>query len=137
MVKKSQYIRMKIPYLSNLKKPACASKRDMLELATLRYIFFKVCFQFQAFKNLYPLISLRSRQTWENMKNFEKMFQFRKKKFLLQYRYRNWTLVSVPDSETWFRLHTRAKFIFLCCHSMVGYYGNILSPPCHIFYAYL
>ena len=29
---------MKIPFISNLKKPACASKRDMLELATLRYI---------------------------------------------------------------------------------------------------
>ena len=26
----------KIPFTSNLKKPACASKRDMLELATLR-----------------------------------------------------------------------------------------------------
>ena len=25
--------------MSNLKKPACASKRDVLELATLRYIF--------------------------------------------------------------------------------------------------
>ena len=25
----------KIPFISNLKKPACASKQDMLELATL------------------------------------------------------------------------------------------------------
>ena len=25
--------------MSNLKKPACASKRDVLELATLRYVF--------------------------------------------------------------------------------------------------
>ena len=28
----------KIPFISNLKKPACASKRDVLELATLRYV---------------------------------------------------------------------------------------------------
>ena len=28
----------KIPYLSNLKKPVCASKRDVLELTTLRYL---------------------------------------------------------------------------------------------------
>ena len=28
----------KIPFISNLKKPACASKWDMLELATLRYM---------------------------------------------------------------------------------------------------
>ena len=27
-----------IPFMSNLKKPACASKRDLKELATLRYI---------------------------------------------------------------------------------------------------
>ena len=26
---------LKIPFISNLKKPACASKRDMLEIATL------------------------------------------------------------------------------------------------------
>ena len=28
----------KIPFISNLKKLACASKRDVLELATLRYM---------------------------------------------------------------------------------------------------
>ena len=28
----------KIPYISNLKKPSCASKRDMLELSTLLYV---------------------------------------------------------------------------------------------------
>ena len=28
------------------------------------------------------------------------------KKIRLQYRYRNWTLVSVSDTETWFRSHT-------------------------------
>ena len=27
----------KIPFISNLKKPGCASKQDMLELATLPY----------------------------------------------------------------------------------------------------
>ena len=35
-VKRSQY---KIPFISNLKKPACASKRDVLELTTLRQLF--------------------------------------------------------------------------------------------------
>ena len=35
-VKRSQYIRIKNPLLRNLKKPAFASKRDMLELATLQ-----------------------------------------------------------------------------------------------------
>ena len=29
---------MKIPFISNLKKPACASKQDVLELATLGYV---------------------------------------------------------------------------------------------------
>ena len=29
----------KIPFISNLKKPACASKPDILELTTLRYTF--------------------------------------------------------------------------------------------------
>ena len=28
----------KIPFISNLKKPACASKQDMLKLTTLQYI---------------------------------------------------------------------------------------------------
>ena len=28
----------KIPFISNLKKPTCASKRNMLELAILRYV---------------------------------------------------------------------------------------------------
>ena len=30
----------KIPLISNLKNPACASKRDVLEFGTLRYILF-------------------------------------------------------------------------------------------------
>ena len=30
----------KIPIISNLKKPTCASKRDVLELVTLRYLYF-------------------------------------------------------------------------------------------------
>ena len=43
-------------------------------------------------------------------KSFEKKkFQFRKKKFLLRYRYRNWTLVSVPDTKTWFRSYTKCN----------------------------
>ena len=28
----------KISFISNLKRPACASKRDVLELSTLRYV---------------------------------------------------------------------------------------------------
>ena len=41
---------LKIPFISNLKKPACASKRNVLELATLPYsnfltiIMFRECF---------------------------------------------------------------------------------------------
>ena len=31
---------------------------------------------------------------------------FRNKKFQLQYGYLNWTLVSVPDTQTWFWSHT-------------------------------
>ena len=31
------------------------------------------------------------------------------RKNLLQYWYWNWTLVSVPDTETWFRLHANKK----------------------------
>ena len=35
------YIRIKkIPFISNLKKLSCATKRDMLELVTLRYTLF-------------------------------------------------------------------------------------------------
>ena len=30
--------RPKIPFIRNVKKPACASKQDVLELATLQYI---------------------------------------------------------------------------------------------------
>ena len=31
----------KIPFISNLKKPTCASQRDVLELAILRYVYFR------------------------------------------------------------------------------------------------
>ena len=34
----------KIPFISNLKKTACASKQDALELATLRYSYSKFLF---------------------------------------------------------------------------------------------
>ena len=33
----STYVNIKIPFISNLKKPGCGSKRDVLELATIRY----------------------------------------------------------------------------------------------------
>ena len=47
-VKRSQYVRIK--NLSNLKIPACASKRDVLELATLRYLMCKYIMKIQAIK---------------------------------------------------------------------------------------
>ena len=48
----------------------------------------------------------------ENLKFFEKKeFRFRKKKIQLRYRYRNWTLVLVPDTETWFLSHTKADTV--------------------------
>ena len=31
------YIRIEIPFISNLKKPACTSKQDVLELEILQY----------------------------------------------------------------------------------------------------
>ena len=34
--KKSQYIRIEILFISNLTRPACASKQDRLVLATIR-----------------------------------------------------------------------------------------------------
>ena len=34
---------MKKPFISNLKKAACASKGDVLELATLQYLIY-VCY---------------------------------------------------------------------------------------------
>jgi hypothetical protein len=42
----------------------------------------------------------------KNEKNLNKKFQFRKEKFRLRNRYRNWTLVSVPNTETKFLSHT-------------------------------
>ena len=43
---------MKIPFISYLKNPACALKRDVLELATLRYnlFYFTECFFMTALK---------------------------------------------------------------------------------------
>ena len=48
-------------------------------------LFLKIWVYFQAY------ILSKNGKTW-----------FQKKKFRLQYKYRNWTLVSVPDTETWF-----------------------------------
>ena len=61
----------------------------------------------------------------ERKKLKKKNFGFRKKKFRSRYRYRNWTLVSVPDTETSFRFHTTCipvrdstvfvfRFFFVC-----------------------
>jgi hypothetical protein len=70
-------------------------------------LFLKIWVHFQAFKNLYPP------KKWENMRkilNFEKKklkkISFGKKKIRLRYRYRNSTLVSVPDTDTEFRSDT-------------------------------
>ena len=50
------------------------------------------------------------------------------RKNLLQYWYWNWTLVSVPDTETWFRLHANKK---TCLKSSVGN-----SPISHFLFPY-
>ena len=65
--------------------------------------------------------------------------------FWLQYWYRNWTLVSVPDIETWFRSHATIMYIQIFNHNIslqkqhgkptnvdsrhVGDLGNIVTPP--------
>ena len=38
----------RIPFISNLKTPACVSKRDVLELTTVRYVHF--FYQYAAFR---------------------------------------------------------------------------------------
>ena len=68
----------------------------------------KIWVYFQAYKNLY------STKKWEKMRKiWKKKFRFRKKKIRLRYRYRNWTLVSVPDAETKFRSHTSHSSIII------------------------
>ena len=62
-------------------------------------LFFKNCVQFQAFKYLYPP------KKQKNMRKFENLVAVLGKKNRLRYRYRNWTFVSVPDTETWFPSH--------------------------------
>ena len=61
----------------------------------------KLC-HFEANKNLY------SPKKWEEMRKiWKKKFRFQKKYFFwLQNRYQNWTLVSVPDTETELWSHT-------------------------------
>ena len=57
-------------------------------------------------KFLKTYIPLKSR---ENMRNIEKNMKKKsgsEKKFWLRYRYQNWTLVSVPDTETENMSHT-------------------------------
>ena len=67
-----------------------------------------------SFKFLKIYIPLGSRNTWKKIENFwKKKFRFRKKKIRLRYRYRNWTLVSVPDAETKFRSHTSHSSIII------------------------
>ena len=51
-------------------------------------------------------------------KNLKKSFSFGKKD-RLQNRYRNWTLVSVPNTETEFRSHTTM-------YAHISRYGEIL-----------
>ena len=60
--KRSQYISIKFTFLSsNLKNPGCASKRDVLELATLLYL-----------KALSPR-SLANTYFLENIPDFQKL----------------------------------------------------------------
>ena len=41
-VRRSQYTRIENPFISNLEKPECASKRDLLQVATLQYLIIKI-----------------------------------------------------------------------------------------------
>jgi hypothetical protein len=61
--------------------------------------------QFQTFWNLYPP------KKQKNMCKFEKFWKKKsgEKIFWLRYRYWNWTLVLVPDTETWFWSHTNPR----------------------------
>ena len=65
-------------------------------LPNIRYLklFLRIWVYFQIMKSC---ISPRSGKTWE---------EFEKKNFWLGYQYRNWTLVSVPDTKTWFWSYT-------------------------------
>ena len=59
---------------------------------------------FQAFKNSYP-----QERSGKHKKNLELKVSVLEKKILLWYRYRNWTLVKVLDTKTWFRLYTKLQ----------------------------
>ena len=62
----------KSPFISNLQKPAYASKRDVLELVTLRYMFLQRCLfingvlLFLYFLKLYLIIVLILCFNWRN-----------------------------------------------------------------------
>ena len=55
---------------------------------------------------------------WKNLKKFEKKVPVSvKKKIRLWYQYRNWTLVSVLNTQTWFRSYTSdngAIYLSIC-----------------------
>ena len=68
------------------------------------YIIFKISFQFQAYKNLCQY------KNWENMKKIAKK-PLQLKKIQLQYRYQNWTLVSVSNNETLFQSYTTTEYL--------------------------
>ena len=71
----------------------------------LDYIFLKICFQFQAFINLYR------HKNWQNMRKIVKKSFSVKKRFQLQYLYQYWTLVSVSNTETLFWLQTTTDYL--------------------------
>ena len=84
--------------------------------------FLKICDLFQDFKNLYPPINIKNKRTLE--KNRRKKVLVLGKKIRLWYQYQNWTLISVPDTETWFWSHTTSpcwiytsfsKTLYLAC----------------------
>ena len=64
------------------------------------------------------------RKIWSLKKKIEKKsFGFGKKKWL-RYLYGNWTLISVPDTKTWFRLHNTAAVATKAC---------LIKPCCGLF----
>jgi hypothetical protein len=76
-----------MPFITNLKKLACASKQDVLELVTLRYIFFFVVMQQKMSikaKNLYqkPIFSSFLHLTSWLLTSLRQGNRFMKKKIL-------------------------------------------------------
>ena len=65
-------------------------------------LFLKIWVYFQAYKSLYPP---KKREKMRKLWSLKKSFGLERKTWL-RYRYRNWSLVLVLDTETWFYSHT-------------------------------